>query len=269
MSRGAADNHDFSVHEGKAREFIAIGIPSFGMVHAFFLARMLNLRLPMNTVITWIYVIGKEVGDARNEIVAKALAREETDPSLRCRAVFFIDDDVLLHPDCLLKLWSHQRPIVSGLYYAKTSVPQPLALHDEYEGIARSWRPGELIEVAGHGMGCTLIAAEVFRRVRDEGDIGVDAHGFPAWFKTTRDLGITRPDGTEVTHNQTEDMHFLSRARALGYQPAVDTSPQTFAWHLDTKKLVAYPLEQFHEWQTTGRITWPTDDGPVVWENVI
>lgn len=266
MSRGPADVHDISVHSAKPREFLAIGIPSFGMVHLFFMARVLNLRLPMNVTVTWIYVVGKEVGDARNEIVAKALARET--PELKCRAIFFIDDDVLINQDCLLKLWAHQRPIVSGLYFAKTSVPQPLALHDDGAGVARSWVPGETIDVAGHGMGCTLIDADVFRRVRDENALGVDAAGYPLWFKTTRDVGIVKGDGTEITRNQTEDMYFLDHARRLGYQPAVDTSPQTFAWHLDTKRLIGYPLKQWQEWQTTGRITWETDGDPVVWENV-
>lgn len=266
MSRGPADTHDISVHSTAPREFIAIGIPSFGMVHLFFMARMLNLRLPMNVTITWIYVVGKEVGEARNEIVAKALAREVADPTQRCKAIFFIDDDVLLHPDCLLKLWAHQRPIVSGLYYAKTSVTTPLALLDEGEGTARSWVPGELLEVAGHGMGCTLIDADVFRRVRDAG-LEVDPHGFPAWFKTIRDAAVLTADGTQGTRNQTEDMFFLSRARELGYQPAVDTSPQTFAWHFDTRRMVGYPAKQWEEWHTTGRITWETDNGPVVWEN--
>lgn len=256
-----------AVHQTAPREFIAIGIPSFGMVHLFFVARLLNLRMPMNTVIRWFYVVGKEVGDARNEIVAKALACEALTPAMRCKAVFFLDDDVLVHPDILLKLLSHQRPIVSGLYYTKTSVPTPLALYEEGQGTARSWIPGELLEVAGHGMGCTLIDADVFRRVRDEIGISSDAHGYPAWFKTTRDQGILRPDGVEVTHNQTEDMHFLGLARALGYQPAVDTSPQGFAWHFDTQRLVGYPQKQWQEWHTHGRITWETDAGPVVWEN--
>jgi hypothetical protein len=258
-----------SVHATKPREFIAIGIPTFGMVHAFFMARVMNIRMPMNTVIRWIYCVGKEVGDARNEIVAKALASETaSDPPMRCKAVFFLDDDVLVHPDVLLKLLSHQRPIVSGLYYTKTSVPTPLALHDEGEGTARAWRPGELLEVAGHGMGCTLIDAEVFRRVRDCIDLGVDAHGYPRWFRTTRDQGLLRPDGESVTYNQTEDMHFLQEARAIGYQPAVDTSAQTFAWHLDTRRGIFYPQQQFAEWHQHGTITWQTDDGPVVWRHV-
>lgn len=264
MSRGASDSTDIAVHQAAPRPFIAIGIPTFGMVHAYFMARVLNLRMPLNTVIRWFYVIGKEVGDARNEIVAKALASETQDPPMRCQAVFFLDDDVLVHPDVLLKLLSHQRPIVSGLYYTKTSVPTPLALHEEGQGTPRSWRPGELLEVAGHGMGCTLIAADVFRAVRDAG-LETDQHGFPAWFKTTRDEGVLRADGVAAVRNQTEDMYFLARARQLGFQPAVDTSAQAFAWHFDPRRMVGYPEKQWQEWQRTGRITWETDAGPVVW----
>lgn len=266
MSRGPNDTHEFGVHQGKARQLLCIGIPTFGMVHAFFMARVMNLRLPANIVVRWIYCVGKEVGDARNEIVGRALESDAGD--LRCKAVLFLDDDVLVHPDCLLKLWNHNRPIVSGLYYTKTTVPTPLALHDEGQGTARSWRPGELLEVAGHGMGCTLIDAEVFRTMRDAGGLGVDPHGYPAWFKTIRDQGLTLPGAAQKTFNQTEDMYFLTRARELGFQPAVDTSAQTFAWHLDTKRMCFYPAEQFKEWTTKGTITWPTDEGPVVWENV-
>jgi hypothetical protein len=71
------------VHQTAPREFIAIGIPSFGMVHLYFTARLLNLRIPMNTTIRWFYVVGKEVGDARNEIVARARARR---PRRTCAA---------------------------------------------------------------------------------------------------------------------------------------------------------------------------------------
>lgn len=263
MSRGSADTHDFAVHNTAPRTFIAIGIPSFGMVHLFFTSRLLNLRIPVNMVIRWIYCIGKEVGDARNEIVARALQADDSD--MRCQAVFFLDDDVLFHPDVLNRLLSHRRPIVSGLYYTKTAEATPLALHDEGQGTAHSWTPGDLLEVAGHGMGLTLIDADVFRRMRDEQDIGLDPHGFPRWFRTVRDEVLTLPGRPTGTYNQTEDMHFLTRARALGYQPAVDTGASAFGWHFDPKRNVGYPLPQWQEWTQTGRITWPTAAGPVVW----
>lgn len=265
MSRGASDSIELNHYPSGPRPVIVIGIPSFGMVHLLFVARYYNLRMPMNTIQKHVYVVGKEVGDARNEIVAKALALEEQDPSIRCEKIFFLDDDVLVHPDALLKLLQHHRPIVSGLYYTKTSVPTPLVLHGEFAGTATDWTPGDLVECWGHGMGICLIDAEVFRRVRDELDIGVDPHGFPAWFKTTRDAAIVKPNGGRAIANQTEDMRFLELARQLGYRTAVDTSPQAFGWHLDTKTGVAYPEKQWREFASTGRITWETEKGPVVW----
>ena len=267
MSRGAADSVSISTYETGPRPVIVLGIPSFGMVHLFFAARVFNLRMPMHRIVRHVYVVGKEVGDARNEIVAKALAMEEDDPSVRCSHVFFLDDDVLCHPDALLKLLAHRRPLISGLYYSKSSVPTPLVLHGDYGGTATSWTPGEVVECVGHGMGLTLIEAEVFRRLRDETDLGTDVHGYPAWFATTRDEGLLTASGVPALFNQTEDMSFLSKARALGYQPAVDTSAQTFGWHLDTKTMTAYPAAQWHEFIKFGTVTWATNNGSVVWEN--
>lgn len=263
MSRGPADSFDMSVHAGKPREFIAIGIPSFGMVHLFFVARLLSLRMPMNRVIRWFYVVNKEVGEARNEIVAKALAADD----LHCSHVFFLDDDVLFHPDVLLKLLAHNRPIVSGLYYTKTSVPTPLVLRDEGEG-THSWTPGELVECAGHGMGLTLINADVFRVLEAEG-LPTDPHGYPAWFQTVRDqVVLAGPGAPAGIRNVTEDVHFLQQARARGFQPAVDTSAQAFGWHFDAKRLQGYPMKQWAEWHEHGRVTWETETGAVTWEQV-
>ena len=265
MTRGAADSTRFHMHTTGPRPFIAICIPTFGMVHIFFTARLLNLRIPMNRVVRYEYCVGEEIGLARNELVAGALEADGTDA--RCSHVFFLDDDVLFHPEVLNQLMSHQLPIVSGLYYAKTTVPTPLVLHGEYEGVHREWKPGELVQCYAHGMGLTLIEADVFRRLRDETDLGVDAHGSPNWFSTTRDLGIVRADGTQAVYNQTEDVAFLRRAAALGYAPTVDTGPNAFGWHIDTKArpLRGYPQQQWQEFASQGTITWETAHGAVTW----
>lgn len=255
------------MHQAGPRPVLAIGVPSFGMVHAFVLARFLNLRMPMNRIVRWFFIVGKEVGHARNEIVAKALAIEQDDPSLRCDRIMFFDDDMLFHPDVILKLDQVNRPIVSGLYYTKTSVPTPLVLHGEYEGTARQWTPGDVIDCEGHGMGLCLIDTDVFRKVRDEQNLPLDPFGLPSWFETKRDEAIVRADGVPAIYNGTEDWAFLAKARACGYQPCVDTSAQAFAWHLDPKTHTAYPPKQWDEYMRTGRITWPTKNGDVVWDN--
>lgn len=268
MSRGASDKVEMVVHSSGPREVIGIGVPSFGMVHLFFTSRLLNMRMPMNRIVRWFFIVGKEVGEARNEIVQRALDVETaSEGTERCSKLLFLDDDLLFHPDALLKLLQDDRPIVSGLYYTKTSVPTPLVLHDEFGGTAKSWKPGELVECHAHGMGLCLLDTEIFKRVRDEIAIGEDRHGYPAWFKTTRDEGIMRADGVPAVQNTTEDVAFLRHVRALGYQPVVDTSPQAFAWHLDTKAMTAYPQKQWAEFLGTGAITWETDDGPVRWED--
>ena len=255
-------------HTSAPREFIARGIPTFGTVNVFWATRCFaQLRHPMNRTIRDYIVVGNEVGLARNHIIELALGAEERDPSVRCSHVFFLDDDVLVHPDGLLKLLADDRPIVSGLYFAKSSVPQPLVLHEEGKGVATKWQPGDIVDCWAHGMGLTLIRTEVFRRMRDQIDLGVDECGRPAWFKTTRDKPLYRNDGTMVFVNETEDVWFLRHAASLGYQPCVDTSAAAFGFHWAEAEKQAYPLDQWHEFNDKGTITWPdTRDGnPVVW----
>lgn len=266
MSRGSGDAFQLIQKKTGPREFIAMGLPTFGTVHIGWAMRAFGmLRVPMNRTMRHYIVEGNEVGLARNEIVQRVLESENHE--MRCSHIFFVDDDVLLHPESLLKLYADDRDIVSGLYYSKTVVPQPLVLMEE--GTQRSWNPGEIVECWAHGMGLTLIKAEVFRRMRDELDLGTDSEGNPCWFKTTRDAMLIRPDGAPAMMNQTEDVYFLRRAAELGYQPCVDTSFQTFAFHWANNERRAYPLKQWEEFTETGgaRITWTdTPDGkPVVW----
>lgn len=268
MSRGSADQFDMTVHSTAPREVLAIGIPSFGLTHLFFTARLLNLRMPMNRIVRWFFIIGKEVGAARNEIAAKALAIGEDDPTVRCTRLLFLDDDLLFHPDLLLKLIADDQPLVSGLYYTKSSVPTPLVLHDEYGGTAKAWAPGELVACAGHGMGLCMMDTEILRRTRDELKLPLDAFGHPDWFTTVKDDAVLRADGTRAIYNGTEDWAFLQKARQLGYQPLVDTSAQAFAWHLDAKKMISFPQKQWAEFISKGTITWETENGPVVWDDV-
>jgi hypothetical protein len=268
MSRGASDTVEIITHKTTPRDVIVLGIPTFGMVSIWFMSRVFGLRMPMNRIVRHVYVVGKEVGEARNEIVARALQIEQEDPTVRCSHVFFLDDDVLAHPEALVKLLSHKAPIMSGLYYAKASVPTPLVFAGEFTGTPQSWTPGDVVPCWGHGMGLTLIDADVFRRMRDTGTLGVDAAGYPNWFSTTRDAGLVTPDGAAGVFNQTEDIAFLRRAADLGYSPAVDTSAATFGWHWDQRGQVAYPLQQWHEFQTRGTITWQTDTGAHTWGTV-
>jgi hypothetical protein len=221
--------HEIWQYEGVRPGIILVGVPSFGLVSIQWHSHMMQLQTPMNRSLRHMYVQGKEVGDARNEIVQRAL--EYQGPlGERASHVFFVDDDVLIPSHALMHLLSHNRPIVSGLYYAKTITPQPLILSHKFGGVVTDFADGALVDCDAHGMGCTLIAREVF-----------EATEFP-WFQTTKQRG---PDieGTPVYVHQTEDVWFLDKARRAGYQPCVDTS--LFCPHWSNAERLWYPLDRF------------------------
>lgn len=268
MSRGSADTSVFQSYGDGKRRVVAMCVPSLGRVSLLFLKHHYELGIPTNVPVVHVYVEGKEVGDARNECVARSLAMETEETQVS--HIFFLDDDVLASRMAFKKLYADDRDIVAGLYFLKTPVATPMVLMDE-GGVPKTWRPGDIIDCAGHGMGLTLIKTEVFKRLRDETDLGVDRFGYPCWFKTLRDHQVFRPDGSPAIVNETEDVYFLKRARALGYQPCVDTSADAFGFHFAHNEKRAYPLKQWFEWNAKGTITWDLDDGSgqqVVWGKV-
>ena len=98
-------------------------------------------------------------------------------------------------------------------------------INDAYCGVDRNWTDGDLVECAAHGMGCTLIAREVFETVERP------------WFKTVNE------DREGASYHGTEDTYFCKKARAAGYQPCVDTS--VFCPHWSHEEQRWYPLDRF------------------------
>lgn len=271
---------DVLIHQYQAAtpSVIVLGVPTFGMVSIHWHAAMLALQQPMNRAVRHSYVMGREVGDARNEIVQYALGLRGP-MGERASHVFFIDDDTLPPPGALVSLLAHRLPIVAGLYYAKTQAPQPLVLGDAYAGTL-PFTPGDLVPCGGHGMGCTLIDVAVFRALweqglvtpaektdlercrvcggtgrRDDEDCGgcFGTGAIVRWYATVREYQTTLGD-VPILHYQTEDMHFLERAKKAGHQPTVDTS--IFCWHWHAQEQRAYPVRQWEQYRTTGTWGW-------------
>lgn len=219
-----------SFEGGRRGDSILLGVPTFGAVSIEWHGSMMTLQQPMNRSIRHAYVKGKEVGDARNMIVRQALEFRGL-LGERISHIFFVDDDVLIPSHALTQLLSHNLPIVSGLYYAKTLTPQPLMLDEAFNGLKTEWTEGDLVPCVAHGMGCTLIETKVF-----------EALGDGPWFKTTNESFINA-QGTPVQWHQTEDVFFLKRAKDAGFQPTVDTG--LFAFHYSMSEHVGYPLDKW------------------------
>ncbi len=112
MSRGAGDQAVYTSHGNGRVKMIAFCIPTLGRVSMRFLEAHYQLGMPTNVPVVRVYVEGKEVGDARNECVARALQFDDGDER-EITHIFFLDDDVLPHPEALKKLYAADRDIVS------------------------------------------------------------------------------------------------------------------------------------------------------------
>lgn len=130
--------------------------------------------------------------------------------------LFFLDDDVIPPPDTILRLMSHKKPIVSGIYYRRNLPIYPVMLKNVHEG--RQWvvdyPPSSLIEVDFVGAGCLLIHKDVLLSLPP---LSSKCH----WFEW-------RCDREDLPKEQrmSEDFSFCEHARNHGYQILVDTSIQ-------------------------------------------
>lgn len=136
------------------------------------------------------------VHHARNEIVKATLTRYPEATHL-----FFIDDDVCVPPDGLLRLLSHNLPVVTGLYVQRAAPMLPVVYRRDKEGHhthITKFCEG-LQEVDACGAGCLLIRTDVLRAIEETGE---------RWF--------------DYTGGISEDLSFCSRVKALGYPIVLD-----------------------------------------------
>lgn len=128
----------------------------------------------------------------------------------------FLDDDVIPPNDAILRLLSHKKPIVSGLYYRRNNPITPVMLKNTEAG--RNWiteyNVPDLLEVDYVGSGCLLISKEVLMSLPP---LGPKCH----WFEW-------RCDRTDLQSHErmSEDFVFCEHARKHGYKIYVDTSIQ-------------------------------------------
>lgn len=188
-----------------------IGIPSRGTVSVHFLPPLLKQSIPINIFVEYRFVVGKEVGVARNELAEEAL-------KLKADYLIFIDDDVIIPQDAIAKLISladEGKDIVAGVYYTKQIPPQPLIFKGIGTGCFKNWRVGEILEnISGVGMGLTLIRTTVFRKLKRP------------WFKTIKSAKFTNKQGSVISFGIDEALYFCNKALSKGFRITVDTNIQ-------------------------------------------
>lgn len=139
---------------------VLIGIPTAESTkRADFYDYLDQMDKPLGTVISRAH--GQSPARNRNLMIDMAINHN-------CTHIMFIDDDVLVSKDALMKLLSHDKDIACGLYLMRAFPHQPVAFdHQNSEGMVR-WLQltpslNGLIEVESTGLGCVLINLNVFK----------------------------------------------------------------------------------------------------------
>jgi len=126
-----------------------------------------DLARPANTIIEFHYFQGYGVDQARNHIARCAIEGQFSH-------VFFVDADIVLPPDALLKLLAHDKDVVSGLYGRKRIGSNVVEVFNwnpnARNGVStlqlKQLMPPGLHKVAAVGLGCCLIKTGVFKRMQ-------------------------------------------------------------------------------------------------------
>jgi hypothetical protein len=92
---------------------------------------------------------------------------------LKCSHVFFLDDDIAVQPDTLMKLLKHDVDIVSGLYLKRNYPHRPIVFNQmNARGECKPLFPqgiNGLTLIDACGLGCVLIKTSVFGIMRSLG----------------------------------------------------------------------------------------------------
>ena len=173
---------------------LAYGIPYSGKNLPPYLVRAYSACAPpMNTKGVYIECMGKPIDEARNWLAEQALA-------IGAKYLFFWDEDVLVPPHLLRELiflLEHypKYGVVGGIYCLKTPRPEPMVFRGTGTGPFWDWKVGEVFEVTGIAMGCTVIRTDVFKDVPKP------------WFKTVSDHD-GELDNIHLSTEYTEDLWF-------------------------------------------------------------
>ena len=146
---------------------------------------------------------GFQTAEARNNLVEQSKADY----------LFFQDSDVVVTPEDLLKLYNHQKDIVSGIYFGKAMPYNPIIYKaiPQTSGYAfvQNVEKG-LIEIDGCGFGCCLVKKEVFKEIRTP------------YFEFNT-----------IGNCSTEDFDFCRKAKRLGFKIWAD-------WDIQLKHIGDY-----------------------------
>ena len=159
-------------NNGKWMNKIMIGTPSRGIIRMEFALARFGQVIPCNwsatDCIQWMNTYAPLqylVPDAQNLIVKTIIDKG-------FEWLLLIEDDNLLPPDCFLRINDYMRsakvPVVSGLYFTKSSPSEPLVYRGRGSSFYADWKMGDKVWCDGVPTGCLLIHASILEAIWKE-----------------------------------------------------------------------------------------------------
>lgn len=210
---------------GRINPLIAIGIPTWGRVTLRWSRGYRHLGAPLGAMTMDITVENKPIAEARNQIMAQAIAQN-------CDYVFFLADDVIPPGDALLRLLQRMLDdptlhLATGVYWSKGFPSYPYIWRGMQRGPYLDWKAGEWFPIDFAGCDCLLV------RLSPE----IKALG-PEWFGTE---WVWEPDQPEPDRaHATEDFFFYTKTRRAGLRLWCDSSVQCL--HEDRQSGILFGL---------------------------
>ncbi len=133
--------------------------------------------------------------------------------------LFFLDSDVVPPHDAVLRLMSHNLPIVSGVYHRR-SPPHGIPVMLKGGGWITAYPPNTLMEVDLVGAGCLLMRRDLLEAMARK---PLDAKRGKTFFDWRVDMSHSLPNGEALSEDFAMNLHVR---RELGVKIMVDTSIQ-------------------------------------------
>lgn len=155
-------------------------------------------------------VVGYSIDDAYNLIVKKFIEK-------KLEWLFIIEDDVIIPADCFIQM-SHyinkeKLPVVSGLYYLKSSPTVPLLFRGRGNGAYTKFKLGDRVWCDGLPMGCLLLHGSILEYMWENSEEYKISDGTKVKrvFETPRKLFYSPDDNAFATQAGTQDLYFFDR----------------------------------------------------------
>lgn len=160
------------------------------------------------------------VAQARTDAIKKAL-NEGYD------YIFWIDDDLIIPRNTLVKLISHEADIVGGFYYRKylplesVGMREILLNNEKVPSRIKDYKIGDIIHnTLVLPSGLSLVKLDIFKNISEP------------WFRTVNIEGAPAI---------TEDTYFCQKAKSAGYDIITDTGIQGIHVDIQNNKIYGHP----------------------------